>query len=294
MSQIDVPKVSLSKKIWNLNLDPPKLRKEIKYSILSDIEKVAQENFLFKPQEWVTGITLTGSLVTNQFNDNSDLDINIEISPEILMNFNPRFAFTHPLRLRNIIREMFYKKLNKKKIAGTNFPFQYFIIESGHCLDGDGFYDLINDEWTKGPAYIPLDFEPEESFQKVRADAEDLRREIEHKIADGVGLLWKIKQSQDNCNNFERMNCLIDDFLKIADDLQGLEQYLMDIREYRFGLEKEACVFPAYDLSNDWDIGNIRHKYLKKAGVEEPFRRFIERAKENNLFDLFEKLVYMR
>jgi len=166
MSQIDRPKEAFDSCIWDNPFNPHYLKPGIRSRILN-ILKYAIREFPEYTWDMVSSVILTGSLVTNQFTEKSDLDVNVGINPFLYERVN------HRPWDREEMREKLYPILSQIRPINSH-QIQYFIISDDCCLEGDGFYDILGNKWIKGPIWIPLSFNPDKEFKDIRKEAKFL------------------------------------------------------------------------------------------------------------------------
>ena len=130
-SVLDIPKEGLSKQIWENN----KLVLEVKNFILHTL---ATWKKLQKIDFHINSIYLIGSMASEQYAEDSDIDITVKIS--------------------NIMEEqlkMLTKVLpNGNTVPGTNHPLNFYLILdenkfNTNITNADNVYDVVKDGWIK-------------------------------------------------------------------------------------------------------------------------------------------------
>ena len=122
-------------------------------------------------KKWLTEVTLTGSIVTNQYNHETDVDVNVCIDFDVFRECNPDITkpISDDLELRNFIRDKVYI-LNGEIVAGDH-PVKFFVIGKGRRLESDFVFDLLNNKWLKQPELVDKDFDPDDEFACQRLKA---------------------------------------------------------------------------------------------------------------------------
>lgn len=263
-SIIDYPKETLCHCIWDSTNKPPVLKTEIRQKILSDLFKVLQSNFK-DYKEWLSEVTLTGSIVTNQYVCGSDVDVNVSIDFDLFRKANGVLTkpVSNDLELRKLIRNKVHK-LNGFDVIGEH-SVRYFIIEKGKRLESDFIFDLLNNKWIKEPVLVDIDFDPDKEFSKAKTKALDIVSSIvscllETKV-DIVDFL-RLKNADKDVLESKRNICID------IEKLNNFRIYLKQLRHVRFEDGKEQIL--CYGFSKNWDFNNIVFKYVEKYGFKKP------------------------
>lgn len=169
-SIIDYPQSNLCPMIWDLSKAQPSVRPIVRDKILTDLFNVLTLNFK-KSKEWVTDVSITGSMSTNQYDHETDVDINVSIDYDLFRKYNLDLTRTisNDLELRNFIRHKVYI-LNGNKLT-SDHTIKYFVTGKGNRLESDAIYDLLNDKWLKEHQLVELSFEPDDEFAGPRSRA---------------------------------------------------------------------------------------------------------------------------
>jgi len=263
-SIIDYPQKTLCSFIWDSSENPHKIKSEVRNKILNDLYSVLDDNFESK-EKWITEVTITGSIATNQYNKNTDVDVNVSIDYDVFrtsnLNITEHINDDHELRL--LIREKVYI-LNGKKLAGDHLV-KYFVIEKGKRLESDAVYDLIQDKWIKSPVLIESWFDPDSVFIDAKSRALEIIKEILSKIFDiKASIIDLIRKSEAN-------QCTVISRFKIVEAINELASYkdcFKKMRTIRF--KQESVQLLGYALSKNWEFNNVVFKYVEKYGFKEP------------------------
>lgn len=125
-SILDPVQDSFSKQIFNGD----KIKKEVRNYILDSLYHWADG---LKIRDLINGIKLVGSLMTYQYSNTSDLDVNIEIS----------LSDERLERIKKILP-------NGKLLPKTKHPVNYYLsVTEGTKGTQRGIYDLLLDKWEK-------------------------------------------------------------------------------------------------------------------------------------------------
>jgi len=203
-SVIDVPHKTYAKAIFdNADTEEPKLKESIRQIILKQIEE-------FKKYAPVVKFTLIGSILTKQYRDDADLDINV--------------LFDVPENERETKRKEIassLKDINGKTIPGTNHPINYFVLTDPALKErndrlSDGIFDIVKNEFVKKPE--PFTFNPEKYTKDFDAKVKQLD------VVTG-----ELKRDLIDYEDLKRMD---------KEDVEGLEKILSNkLKEIEDGIK---------------------------------------------------------
>ena len=134
-SIVDIPKNVLSKDVWDLDdSDNPVIKQPIFNQIasgLNEIEKIITLKNVF----------ITGSILTKRYNQNSDIDVTVEVYDEDM----------NELTSGKVL--MLIKNLNGKLAIGTTHKINFYILTDIAYNENnyEGIYDLKSNKWIKEP-----------------------------------------------------------------------------------------------------------------------------------------------
>lgn len=171
-STIDFPQEKVLADIWEYTDDINyTLKSEIKEKIISVLSKYP----LLKLDEIATGIRIVGSITTNLYDKDSDIDIHITIPNKDL----PKDKSFEEWQ-KDIVK--FYTD-NPEKI--NEHPFQIYLQDNFfQDLLSDGVYDVINDEWLVKPNNKDMSYNPYNIFKDIFDDVKKYAKEIDLDIGE--------------------------------------------------------------------------------------------------------------
>jgi predicted nucleotidyltransferase len=267
-SIIDYPKASLCPQMWDLSKQSPVIKTDVRNKILSILRKVLSINFV-NYKKWVSEVTLTGSMVTNQYTPETDVDVNVSIDYDVFRECNPDLTrhISNDLDLRNFIRNKVYK-LNGEKVAGDHLV-KFFVIGKGGRLESDFVFDVLSDKWiTSPPILVDKDFDVDDEFAGPRYKAIQIMLSIVPfllKVKVHLGDLIKLEiAGKDTSKIRQELKNNIDDLNVVCDKLK-------EIRKVRFEKDHDIDLL-GYAFSKNWEYNNIVFKYLEKYGFSKPFK----------------------
>jgi len=160
-SSIDFPHSTLCAEIWEKDGDSYLLRGDVKAKIIALIQQYPGRKLL--DSSLVQGLHLTGSIGTNQYFDDTDLDIHLILNQKNLeSNFDSvddREAF---------IKEVFkWSEENGLNLVGKHPAEIYLQVNPQQELMSDAVYDLLYDTWTVGPKILPSTYNPYDDFSHI-------------------------------------------------------------------------------------------------------------------------------
>ena len=129
-SVIDIPQKTYSKLVFDdANTEEPKLKESVRKIILDQIEE-------FKKKAPVIKFSLIGSILTKQYRDDADLDVNVLFDVPENQRDEKRLEIAKSLR-----------DINGKTVPGTNHPINYFVLTDPKLKErndnlSDGIFDI--------------------------------------------------------------------------------------------------------------------------------------------------------
>ena len=174
-SIIDIPRKTYARPVFdNADTSNPRLKPSVRKQILDGIKT-------FERFGKVVKYTLIGSILTKQYRDDADLDINIL--------FDIPGSKAEQEKVHEKIREYQFTA-NGKVIPGTKHPINYFSIIDPALFTkaremADGTYDIDKNEFIRKPE--PGTFEPEKyvaDFQKSVSEIDVVKGELVRDMID--------------------------------------------------------------------------------------------------------------
>jgi len=163
-SIIDYPRPNLSPEIWDKVDDSYRLRDDVKQKIVSSLEKYPNVQLMGIGSEY----HITGSIGTNQYSDDADIDIHI-IPIEGSEYANTSFQ-------RDVFK---WFKRNRDDIDAYvgSHPIEVYVqLNPAQEYLSDAVYEFMEDRWIKGPTIAPPEFDPYEEYKDLM---DDIRSESE-------------------------------------------------------------------------------------------------------------------
>ncbi len=166
-SVIDYPRETLDPQVWNKVGDGYKLIKSVKEFILKVLESYGNTP---KINKLADKIHIVGSICTNQYNDDTDIDVHLVIPENSVYYKDENF--------KDSVYNWF-KKPGNEKFVGKHPIEVYIQFNPNQELLSDGVYDIILDKWIKGPKILPLDYDPYDDFSDIMDDVRSVVKDID-------------------------------------------------------------------------------------------------------------------
>lgn len=264
-SSIDFPREDLDSAIWDKKGDGYILKEEIKNQILSVIEKYPDVPLLEIAEE----IHIVGSMGTNQYQANADLDIHIV--PKNVDEWDEEGT-------NKVIR---WFNENRDEIEGhiEAHPIEVYIqLNPNQDLMSDSCYNLLEDEWLVGPKIVSMGSDPYDDFSHI---ADDIRNAVE----DADKLFGELKR---DVVDFEVIRTAMERMS--GEDKDRLLQKLQDKLD-----ELETDIEALYKEKGEWTDAR---RGASKPETPEQALKDVELAKEwrdtNATFKFVNRYQYMR
>ena len=266
-SNIDYPRKDLDPAVWNRNGNTYILRPEVKNKIL-DVIKQYPDDLIDMAASGESGATvhIVGSICTNTFLDDCDIDVHIVISED--SNFHGDLEFQSKV--------MDWFNLIRDEIGGyiEKHPIEVFTqFDPNQDYMSDGVYNLIPDEWLVGPKIEPLTYDPYQDYSHI---ANDLRNSVED--ADKlIGELKRdvidydmVKQAMDNLAPDQqgiflaRLKSKLEEIEKDIEDLYGKRREWVDMRRQASKPSTPEEAQNDVELVRKWNDTNAVFKFISR------------------------------
>jgi len=229
---LDWPKPSLEPAIWNPDNT---LKPEVKEFILGFIHSFAKANNFKDINAWITDVKFVGSLTTNCWNSNSDMDIHIAVDLSKFVEVeHPEMSEQEASDYLDGIRKQVDQV--KAKVPGTEHPTEiYFETEfTTHASqEFSGTYSVLQDKWLLEPHIVGQDFD----MSTLHPDLLNLAKETASELDASFGELKRdvqdIKELEETLNYWppEQRELLEKKLQKRLDELEQDIKVLVELRE---------------------------------------------------------------
>lgn len=221
----------------------------------------------------IDNIIIIGSMIGYQYADNSDIDVNIQVSIS-----------------NNEIKEIIRLLPNGNLLPNTDHPINYYLTkDSKNVENADNAYDLLSNKWIKKPekinVNIPYNYVLE--VAKLFMDAIDLR------VNEYKRDKQELKMYKDFLNDetLEVNKDEINDMLALKEteliaDLDSLYVAYKMIKSFRheaFDEEFEPYFLINIEIANpNFSVNNMVYKILENFGYLKKLEEYIAKRKEYN------------
>jgi hypothetical protein len=285
-SSIDFPQKDLDLKVWKKVDGTYTLRSKIKRQILDLLSKYPEEDLvdMAKVKDGLRVIHVIGSICTNQYLDDSDIDIHVIVSQDSKYFGDEDFQ-------NDVIKWYAANADELKAYVGEHKLEVYMQYNESQDLLSAGCYDLMADKWIIGPRIYPLDYDPYEDFADVFKtvhsmvqDADILFGELKRDVIDYDVIklaLQKIPKSQRQ----HLKDRLQDKLQEIEDDILLLYKERKDWVDARRKSSKPVSVENAKDdveLAKKWNDANALFKFINRYKYLKTIRDLEEILGEDN------------
>lgn len=163
MGVIDRPRKELDPQIWRPDNT---MREPVKDHILDMVDRV-------QPYGEIQNITLIGSIATYNWDETSDIDVNVLLDP---------YSDEDLDSARKVARTIMATEM----LPDTDHPMSLFVMTDPYDMENsEGVYDIDTDEWTKGPGTTSLDIDKYLSQFESQVSSLDLTfAELDRDIID--------------------------------------------------------------------------------------------------------------
>lgn len=267
-SILDIVKDTLPPDVWDGvegDLEGIILKADLKSQIIEAAESLVEGS-----QHTIKGVHLKGGAATQQWKEDSDIDISITLN----------WADTDP----KVVEEFQTQTSEKCDFFWGDRPVTLFIKSPDQIHEAsDSIWDVLMDEWVVKPMWMPPGFDPEEYLKPYIEVAETEARLIDLILGDckrTVNSLNKYKKSDDpesvnKANNLAievklytmRLNSV---YVRVKTAREALHRNLAE----RIENGSQITVFDRLQQPE------ITYKYLEQTGYKEILKKIHQTCKE--------------
>lgn len=258
-STIDFPQEDLDPAVWNKKANIYTIKPEIKGLIFNVLDKYEPVNL----REIADTIHITGSIGTNQYTEDADVDVHI---------------VTSPMKVKDggiVQKEVFkfFREEGNVEYVGKHPIEVYIQFNPKQELMSEAVYDLLEDKWVVGPKIVHKSYNPYEDFADVlddvadaAEDADELLGELKRDVVD----YDTIKTALTRMSGLEKQrlfNNLLSKLQEIEDDIGELMrvkgEWIKMRREASLPASEEEAL-KSVELAKKWKSGNAIFKFLNR------------------------------
>jgi len=263
-SSIDYPRDGLDQEIWQGNEEGYTLQPKV----LSKIKDTLAQWSDFSLTDTAEEMRLVGSIGTNQYSDDADIDIHI--TPDV-----SRLPKDHtPEEWQSLIFRYF--KDNRDVIDGYigKHPIEVYLqLNPYQDLMSDAVYDIKTSRWVKGPGTAVAGFDPYEVYQHLADDVRDYSQkadlafgELQRDTIDYEVIKKAIEEAPDEQKQV-LLSKLKDKLQEIEDDceeLAAMKKGWLDIRKRKSQPSSPEEALHDVERAKEWGDQNAIFKFLDR------------------------------
>lgn len=265
-SRIDFPREGLSEEIW--------VNESSGYVLRPDVEKKIYQHILNNSSPLdlayiVESMRVVGSMGTNKYLDDSDLDIHILIDLDKLKEYHGEKT---PEEWVKVIFKWYKEDANRLYIG--KHPVEVYIqLNPEQDLLSDGCYDIDKSEWLVGPLLVDLDFNPYDVFSGIYSVVQDVVKDTDIKLGQlkrDVIDYKVIREAIDNLPVDYRTKLKDQLEIKLNDIESNILELVKDRKEWleaRRGASLSRNLDEArkdLDFVNNWEQRDAFFKFLNR------------------------------
>jgi hypothetical protein len=280
-SSIDFPSEDLPLDIWDKKEDSYILKPELKEKILDALKQYPDMNLL----ELADTIRIVGSIGTDLYNEDADIDIHIVPKFELLPKDTDLEEF------QRTVMNWFKNERAEKNWFVNSHPFEVYIqLDPYQDLYSDTVYDLLSDTWIKTPKKYGAEYNPYQTFDVVMKDLDDLTAaadiqfgKLRRAVYDHAVLTAQVakigeKQAKILKEQIEAKKAAV---IAIIEELKANKEIWRSIRR-RNSAQGTGAETPAEaEHSDAWKNDNALFKFLDRYGYIETINALSKLVEDN-------------
>jgi predicted nucleotidyltransferase len=266
-SIIDFPRKDLDSSIWDSDGGSYKMKPEVKKKIVRHLKSFPDEDLLHLTNN-EENIHVVGSICTNQWKEDSDIDVHVVLPDDSEYLNDERFLD----RVKEWFEEEHLEYVGKHPIE------VYIQSNPNQEWMADGIYALLEDEWLKDPRIVPLDYDPYDDFSRVFADFKNVVKdedlmlgEIKRDVIDYETIKLAMKKlPKDQKQALKaKLESKLDEIESGIKELYNKRKELIDIRKMASSPSSPEEAMELAKESSKWRDANAtfklvaRYRYLK-------------------------------
>jgi hypothetical protein len=276
-SVIDYIRDGLDDEIWDTTGEEVTLQENINNEVLDVVFSALDD--LDLPQEALTGLFIYGSILSNQYNANTDVDCRIVLDPETV------YEKYGDGTTGDALLDLTFDIVHGELLGNTQHPFNCTIIIEGEKTElgqaelgktkEDPVYDVLTGSIVVDPVYKE-DYDPDEKFTEERDEVDvimaDLDTLIRETKTDTIDFQW-LQDAVTSVKDKEKFEEKIDRKLEeLEADIEAL------VGEYRTVKDDRTDAYEEGD--GHADPRNVKFKYLEKYKYIDTLRALKRLLKE--------------
>ena len=222
-SLIDFPKPTLDSNVWDLNRNI--LNPVCKDFIVRILNTFIESRNLKASEQWITDITLVGSICTYLWNSQSDIDVHVKVDVNKFKETNvPEMTEEKAAEYLDQLR----KELDVAKLLlplSNGHVVEYYFETKFHPANVSrvGVYSIFMNKWLKTPPPVPQDFDIEKIKPRIVEEATEVALGLDENFSKVKQNLVRIEDLMETLKAWprEKQQLYID---KINDKISKIEE----------------------------------------------------------------------
>lgn len=268
-SSIDYPvSEGLCPEIWD-EVEPGKFmfNPDIKIKALELVDKL-----LAKYRVEAKGVNVVGSICSNQYTDDADIDIHIQVDipPQTADALN---------KLRKLEQDSLFAGENL--LVGGTHPLEFYFQSNLYADMGScGCYDLMNDEWLSGPQLVDLEFDPYSEYEQSWDEAFQFGLRVQtalfelHKNLYKYNAILEQSSNRDVYSNEQMMSLIQRRLEEVKDEIEDNMGVVSELKDEMVQVRRRSGVNPENEqqaeemrTNREWLTANSTFKFLQRLDV---------------------------
>lgn len=259
-SVVDFPQTELENSIWNKQDSLYTINEEAKNKIFDTLSKYKE----FDLYENAEAIHITGSIGTNLYKEETDIDVHIVLKDDIEFSEEQQKAVFS-----------WFKK-NRDEIDGyiDSHPIEVYVqLNPDQELLSDAVYDILSDTWIIGPTIFPPDYDPYEKYEHILSDvkaealhADELIGELRRDTIDYTAIRDAVANMSigEKSNLLDRLQSKLQEIEDGIEKLKSTKQSWIDARKSSSQPESGEQALSDIELARKWNDKNAEFKFLDR------------------------------
>jgi len=174
-SNIDFPREELAPDVWDTIDKSITLKKEVKAKIIETLKKFTE----FDLYAIIQNIRVIGSITSNKYTDETDLDVHLTIDTEkIPEGYDPE-------SFRDYVKDWFDDNRDSIDAKINEHPIEVYIqLDYWRDFASDAVYDFDSDIWLVHPQLVSLDYDPYQIYSTIFDEVRETAAQIDITIGD--------------------------------------------------------------------------------------------------------------
>lgn len=184
-SSIDFPREALDLSVWDKKNETYAIKPKVKDKILEIIKRYPEiamgydlMNIVARGGDGQPTIYIMGSICTNQYVNDSDIDIHLQVSKKSPLYDDKEF--------QKSVSKWFFDRKNIEKIDSFvgKHPVELYIQYRFVRPQIDSCYDLMRDIWLVEPKIVSLDFDPYDEYSDILEDIRSIVSNVDELLGE--------------------------------------------------------------------------------------------------------------